>query len=59
MRIEETFSRAERKLTTAGIVERAKNEYFYYRDHWIYIPTGKLKLTLVSANQYDPHAALK
>jgi len=39
-------------------LEKAKNEYFYYRDRWIYTPTGKLKLTLVSDNQYNPYAAL-
>lgn len=58
MRIEEIFRREERKLTAAEVAERAKNTYFYFRDRWVYSPTGKLKLTLIGDNEYNPLATL-
>jgi hypothetical protein len=58
MSIEETFSRAERQLTPAETAQKARDKYFYFRDRWVYSPTGKLKLTLFGENQYNPFTTL-
>jgi len=58
LRVEEIFRREERKLSAAENVAKKKDPYFYFRDRWIYIATGKLKLTLLSDYTYYQYATL-
>ena len=58
MRIAETSRREERRLTPAEVAAKAKNPYFYFADRWVYTTTGKLKLTLLSEDQFNTYATL-